>query len=469
MICARSIALLACWVIFSFNANSQVANGEGYTPMEGVVIPKTPISQPQTVTPEDRKVFDSSSNDQKNIAFKRQCQPCTIAIANFRGENFRGEDNVPQKIIQIVAADLERSGQFRSVPAGMVIDEVRQPDFEPIRQKTADSLLTGSVSRMADGRFDVRFRLWDSVKGESIIAQSYVVVPADLRRVSHLIADVVYEKLTGDKGIFSTRIAYITKQGPKHMLWVADADGENSQAALTSPEPIISPSWSPNGNELAYVSFESRKPVVWVHDIASGKRRILANFKGSNSAPAWSPDGEKLAVVLSKDDDNSQIYIVNKNGGESQRLMVSQSIDTEPIFSADGNFIYFVSDRSGSPQIYRIPTIGGNAQRITFVGNFNISPSISPDGKWLSYISRVAGAYKLHVMDLSNNKVMALTDSYADKRPTFAPNGKNILYSTESLGSEVLMTTTLDGKTRSRLVPQASKIQEPSWGPFFNP
>lgn len=165
----------------------------------------------------------------------------------------------------------------------------------------------------------------------------------------------------------------------------------------------------------------------------------------------------------------SQIYIIGKNGGEPERLMVSQSIDTEPVFSSDGNFIYFVSDRSGSPQIYRISVFGGKAQRITFVGNFNISPSISPDGKWLAYISRVDGAYKLHVMDLSNDKVTALTDSYADKKPTFAPNGKIILYSTESVMSEVLMTTTLDGKTRSQLVNQGSRKREPSWGPFLNP
>ena len=442
-----AISLLSC--LIAQDAFAQVSFVEGLSPLEGIS-----SAEVKALTSESRQSFD----------FKGKCQPCTVALANFRGE-----DNSPQKITQIVSADLERSGQFRSTPAGMVMDENGRPDFEPIRQKPADALLTGSISRMADGRFDVRFRLWDAVKGEEMGGESYVFFPADLRLVSHRIADTVYKKLTGDKGIFSTRIAYITNQGLKNFLWIADADGENPQAALTSLEPIISPRWSPTGNELAYVSFESRKPVVFVHDISTGKRRMLANFKGSNSAPAWSPDGEKLAVVLSKDEDNSQIYIIGKNGGVPERLMVSQSIDTEPVFSADGNLIYFVSDRSGSPQIYRIPTNGGNAQRITFVGNFNISPSISPDGKWLAYISRVAGAYKLHVMDLSNDKVTALTDSYADKRPTFAPNGKNILYSTESLGSEVLMTTTLDGKTRSRLVPQASKVQEPSWGPFLNP
>ena len=386
-----------------------------------------------------------------------------IAIANFRGE-----DNAPQKITQIVSADLERSGQFRSTPAGMVMDEVSRPDFEPIRQKPADALLTGSISRMADGRFDVRFRLWDTVKGQDMGGQSYVVVPADLRLVSHRIADQVYEKLTGDKGIFSTRIAYITKQGPKHLLWVADADGENPQAALTSQEPIISPSWSPSVNELAYVSFESRKPVVFVHDIASGKRRVLANFKGSNSAPAWSPDGKSLAITLSRDG-GSQLFLINAKGGEPKRLTQSSGIDTEPVFSSDGSAIYFVSDRGGSPQIYRTPATGGPVQRVTFNGSYNISPSLSPDGRWLAFISRVGSAYKLHVMDLINDKVVPLTDTNADERPTFAPNGKLIMYSTQSQGREALMTTTLDGKIRARLAGQTSNIREPHWGPFLNP
>ena len=385
-----------------------------------------------------------------------------IAIANFRGE-----DNSPQKITQIVSADLERSGQFRSTPAGMVIDEVTRPDFDPIRQKPADALLTGSVSKMADGRFDVRFRLWDTVKGQDMGGQSYVVVPADLRLVSHRIADQVYEKLTGDKGIFSTRIAYITKQEPKHLLWVADADGENPQAALTSQEPIISPSWSPSGNELAYVSFELRKPVVYVHDIASGKRRVLANFKGSNSAPAWSPDGKNLAITLSRDG-GSQLFLINAKGGEPKRLTQSPGIDTEPVFSADGSAIYFVSDRGGSPQIYRTPATGGPVQRVTFAGNYNISPTLSPDGRWLAFISRVGSAYKLHLMDLINDKVVPLTDTTADERPSFAPNGKLIMYSTQFQGKEALMTTTLDGKIRARLAGQTSNMREPHWGPFLN-
>ena len=203
---------------------------------------------------------------------------------------FRGEDAAPQKIAAIVQADLERSGQFRAVDAaGGALDELSRPDVTLWRQKGADSLVTGSVARLADGRYDVRFRLWDVVRGQDLGGQSYAVTQGDLRLAAHRIADFVYEKLTGDKGAFSTRIAYVTKNAQRYQLWVADADGENAQSALASPEPIISPAWSPNGNQLAYVSFESRKPVVYSHDVASGKRRLIANFKGSNSAPAWSP------------------------------------------------------------------------------------------------------------------------------------------------------------------------------------
>lgn len=385
-----------------------------------------------------------------------------IAIAPFRGD-----DVSPQKIGAIVQADLERSGQFRLIDAsGSGLDENARPDMSPWRQKGADSLAAGSVTRLADGRYDVRFRLWDAVRGQDLGGQSYAVTAGDLRLAAHRIADFIYEKLTGDKGAFSTRIAYVTKAGQRYSLWVADADGENAQAALTSPEPIISPAWSPNGAQLAYVSFESRKPVVYVHDIASGRRRLVANFRGSNSAPAWSPDGRTLAVTLSRDG-VSQIYGLDAAaGGEPRRLSQSSSIDTEPVYAPDGKSIYFVSDRGGSPQIYRMPATGGAADRVTFTGTYNISPSISQDGRWLAYISRVSGAFKLHVMELASGNAIPITETSADESPSFAPNGRLIIYATKQQDREALMTTTLDGKLKARLAGQGGDIREPDWGPF---
>lgn len=379
---------------------------------------------------------------------------------------FRGEDSSPQRIASIVQADLERSGQFRGLASNRSLDENDRPDISAIRQLGADALLTGSVSRLADGRYEVRIRLWDTVRSQDLGAMSYMVVASDLRLVAHRISDFVYEKLTGERGIFSTRIAYVTKAGGRYNLWVADSDGENAQSALASPEPIISPSWSPTGAQLAYVSFEARKPVVYVHDVFSGKRRLVANFRGSNSAPSWSPDGKTLALTLSREG-GSQLFLIDANGGEPRRLTQSAGIDTEPVFSPDGTAIYFVSDRGGSPQIYRMPAQGGPANRVTFNGSYNISPALSPDGRWMAYISRVGGAFKLHVMDLNSGNATAITDTSKDERPSFAANSRLIVYATQMEGREALSTTTLDGRIKARLSGQSGDIREPHWGPYF--
>jgi TolB protein len=430
--------------------------------------------------PDLSRTLSSSLLARRGLVAAMAASPLVPALAQFRVEvsgvgltqlpialaPFKGQDASPQKISTIVQADLERSGQFRGVDAsGQSLDESSRPDLTLWRQRTADSLVVGSVNRLADGRYDVRFRLWDVVRGQDLGGQSYTVPQGDLRLASHRIADYVYEKLTGEKGIFSTRIAYVTKNGGRYNLWVADADGENSQAALASPEPIISPVWSSNGGQLAYVSFESRKPVVYVHSVSSGQRRLLANFRGSNSAPAWAPDGASLAVTLSRDG-GSQLYTIPAAGGEPRRLTQSNSIDTEPVFSADGGTIYFVSDRGGAPQIYKMGNGGGTPTRVTFSGTYNISPSISGDGRWLAYISRVGGAFKLHVMELATGNVTAITETSADENPSFAPNSKLIVYATQLQGREALMTTTLDGKIKARLAGQAGDIREPDWGPF---
>lgn len=378
---------------------------------------------------------------------------------------FRGEELSPQKPSLIITADLERSGLFRSTQLAQNLDELSRPEISEFRQKNVDALIVGSVDKLADGKFDVRFRLWDVVRGVDLGSVGFTVMPSDLRLVSHKIADYAFEKLTGEKGIFSTRIAYVTKNSNKYSLWVADADGENAQAALTSPEPIISPSWSPSGKELAYVSFELRKPVVYVHDVSTGMRRIIANFKGSNSAPTWSPDGKTIAVTLSRDG-GSQLFLLDANGGTPKRLTESSSIDTEPMYSPDGSYIYFVSDRGGLPQIYKISSKGGLVERVTYTGSYNISPSISADGKLMAYISRISGEFKLHVMDLQNERVSSITSTGSDERPSFAPSGKYIIYATRVNGKEALLTTSIDGKISSILQGKSGDLREPNWGPF---
>jgi TolB protein len=372
-----------------------------------------------------------------------------------------------QKPSAIVGTDLTRSGQFKLTPvAGAASDESAKPDAAAWRQAGAEYVLLGSVSKLADGRLDVRYRLWDAIRSQELLSDSVQGTEREHRMMSHRISDAVYEKLTGVRGAFATRIAYVTKSPRLHQLWVADADGENALTPLDSKEPIISPAWSPSGTQLAYVSFEQKKPVVYVQEIITGVRRVVANFKGSNSAPAWAPDGKSLVVTLSRDG-NSQLYRLDVAGGSPVRLSRSDGIDTEAVFSSDGAQIYFVSDRGGSPQIYSMPAAGGPTNRVTYAGTYNISPSLSPDGRWMAYISRINGQFKLHVMDLGTGVTTAITDTTADESPSFSPNGRLLLYATRIQGREVLMTTTLDGQVKARLSADHGAIREPDWGPYM--
>jgi TolB protein len=383
---------------------------------------------------------------------------------------FAGEQVLPQNISDIVEADLQRSGRFRMLFAGNVDPlptEVAQVNFDDWKSRSADALVIGSVVRLADGRFEARFRLLDVPKQTQIGGVAFTLNAQQVRITAHRIADMIYEKLTGDRGVFSTRIAYVVKQGHRFELQIADADGAGAQTALASREPIISPAWSPDGTKLAYVSFENKKPVVYVHSLVSGRRQVVANFKGSNSAPAWSVDGSQLAVVLSKDG-GSQIYLIGPDGSNPRRITHSGAIDTEPFFAPDGQSIYFTSDRGGSPQIYRMGLTGGDATRVTFSGNYNVSPRVSPDGKTLIYIARESGRFQLKSLDLASGQAQSLTDGQHDESPSIAPNGKMILYATQINNRGSLAAVSIDGRVKQRLSVQAADVREPAWGPFFN-
>ncbi len=382
---------------------------------------------------------------------------------------FAGEQVLPQNISDIVEADLQRSGRFRLLFSGNVDPlplEVAQVNFDDWKSRSADALVIGSVARLADGRFEARFRLLDVPKQTQIAGVAFTLTAQQVRATAHRIADMVYEKLTGDRGVFSTRIAYVVKQGHRYELQIADADGAGAQTALASREPIISPAWSPDGTRLAYVSFENKKPVVYVHSLVSGRRHVVANFKGSNSAPAWAVDGKQLAVVLSKDG-GSQIYLIGADGSNPRRITEAGSINTEPFFSPDGQWIYFTSDRGGSPQIYRMSASGGETTRVTFDGNYNVSPRISGDGKTLVFIARSGGRFQLKSIDLASGQAQALTDGQRDESPSFAPNGKMILYATQVGSRGSLAAVSIDGRVKQRLSVQAADVREPAWGPFF--
>src|SRR3970040_989074 len=350
-------------------------------------------------------------------------QRIPIAVAPLAGEGAL-LDASGVGISAIVRADLERSGLCRGLEVPRLVPqptEASSVNYAEWRSRLADALVLGSVAARPDGRFEVRFRLYDVLRQSALGGVAYTLTREQVRTTAHRIADYVYEKLTGEKGVFSTRIAYVVKRGERYELQVADADGANEQAMLVSGEPIISAAWAPDGRRLAYVSFQNKKPIVYVQDIEVPKQQIVANFKGSNSAPAWSPGGKRLALAA--------------HGG-------------------------------GSPQIYRMSTRGGEAQRITFEGGYNVSPRVSPDGRILAYIARNGRKFQEALLELATRQVQVLTDSDLDESPSFAPNGRLILLATIVAGRGVLTAVSADGRVKQRLTVTVGDVREPAWGPL---
>lgn len=366
---------------------------------------------------------------------------------------------------QVVANDLGRSGYFKLVdPQGAASPAEPQSLPLPVwKGRGADAVVMGQVVPVANGKVEVRFWLFDAVRQTQLTALAYTTTPAGLRAVAHKIADAVHEKLLGEPGSYSGRIAYILKKAGRYELQVADADSQNAITITASPEPLISPAWSPDGQKLAYVSFEDKKPVVYVQSLADGGRRAVARFRGSNSAPAWSPDGGRLAVTLSKDE-TSQIYLLDLASGSTTRFTRGGALDTEPVFSPDGRWLYFTSDRGGTPQIYKASLASGEASRVTFEGGYNVSPALSPDGKTLAFVHRRDGRFHVAAMDLGSGQTQVLTDTTFDESPSFAANGRMILYATLVNGRGVLATVSVDGRVRQRLS-QSGDLREPAWGP----
>lgn len=381
---------------------------------------------------------------------------------------FAAEAGVNGGITPIVRNDLMRSGAFKVLEPGAAANAPTSPaeiDYPAWQGAGAMSVTVGRVS-VNGGQLSVEFNLMDAAQKKRLTGGTLTVPASDSRAAAHRIADMIYEAITGERGVFSTQIAYVLRTGRTYQLQVADADGAGAQTLLRSAEPIISPAWSPDGGKLAYVSFETRKPVVYVHVLATGARYAVAAFKGSNSAPAWSADGSRLAVVLTRDG-TSQIYSVPVAGGEASRLSQSQAIDTEPSYSPDGSRILFTSDRAGGPQIYNMSAGGGGASRVTFEGNYNVSPNFAPDGKSFTFVRREGGRYRVMVHDFASGQANAVTDTSHDESPSFAPNGKMILYASEQGGRGVLYTVSRDGLTKTRLTTPGGDVQEPAWGPFL--
>jgi TolB protein len=384
---------------------------------------------------------------------------------------FKDESKLPTSVTDIIRQDLARSGYFKNTENGNASEsDEGTPNYKSWAARGADALAVGSVVQTSAGQFEIRYKLFDIRKSESLGGLNINSSADNLRAAAHKIADDIILKLLGERGIFSTRLSYVIKEGKRYRLVISDADGQNIRSAMNSGEPIISPSWSPDGKKVAYVSFEDRKPVIYVHELATGRRIALSNQKGNNSAPAWSPDGKKLAISLSKDG-NTQIYSINADGTGLQRLTRGYTIDTEPQYSADGRYIYFTSDRGGNPQIYRMSAEGEQVEggkRITFKQGFVTSPRISPDGKYLAFIANIGGAFRLYILNLATGDAQALTDGTSDESPSFAANGRYVLYSTKVGGKRVLAAVSVDGNSKQVLSIPGSDVRQPSWGPFMD-
>jgi TolB protein len=380
---------------------------------------------------------------------------------------FGGESKLAQTINEVIAGDLQRTGLFRLVDsAGKSPHELAEVNYPDWQVRGADALAIGTVALQTNGRIEARFRLLDVVKHIELAGQSVAADDKQVRAVGHRVADLIYEKLTGDKGVFSTRIAYVNRQGQKFRLMVADSDGYNEQTVLAQNEPIISPAWSPDGSHLAYVSFEAGHAAIYMQSLYINQRVLLANFRGSNSAPTWSPDGKQLAIVLTREG-SSQIYLIRPDGSGIHRITFSGTIDTEPNFSPDGQSLLFTSDRGGSAQIYRMPVEGGAAQRMTFGEGNNYSPRYSPDGKGFVYTHFNNGKFYIAAQDFQSGQVEILSAGGWEKKPSYAPNGKLILFASEARGRGILATVSSDGRVQQHMFTQSGDAREPVWGPHL--
>ncbi len=393
-----------------------------------------------------------------------------IAIVPFDSEGVEA----PIDISAIIQNNLANSGRFEPLPKRDLIAEPHEKaeiNFKDWRLLRAEGLLVGKVNSVDGENYNVQFQLFDVYKSQQLAGMRYQVTKGGLRRLAHQISDQVYQALTGDIGVFSTRLAFVSVAenadgSNRYVLRVSDSDGANPRTVLQSKQPILSPSWSPDGERLTYVSFENGKSEVFVQEIRSGRRNSVAAFKGINSAPSWSPDGEKLALTLSKSG-NPEIYILELASANLSRVTHnSQAIDTEAVWMPNGKEILFTSDRGGRPQIYKVSTDGGRAQRITFEGRYNASPDISPDGRTLTMVHGFKGKYYIAVQDLQTGTLQVLTETGRDESPSFAPNGRTILYATEQRGRALLAAVSVDGQIHQRLGESGTAVREPAWSPL---
>ncbi|WP_310198315.1 Tol-Pal system beta propeller repeat protein TolB [Pseudomonas hunanensis] len=412
--------------------------------------------------------------EEKNILVTSGSDRATpIAVVPF---GLQGGSVLPEDMADIIGNDLRNSGYYSPIPRQNMISQPSQASeviFRDWKALGAQYVMVGSIVP-SGGRLQVQYALFNVATEQQVLTGSVAGTVDQLRDMSHYIADQSFEKLTGIKGAFSTRMLYVTAErfsanNTRYTLQRSDYDGARAVTLLQSREPILSPRFAPDGKRIAYVSFEQRRPRIFVQHIDTGRREQITNFEGLNGAPAWSPDGSRLAFVLSKDG-NPDIYVMNMGSRQISRVTAGPGINTEPFWGKDGNTLYFTSDRGGKPQIYKTSVSGGSAERVTFVGNYNANPKLSADEKTLVMIHRQQGFtnFKVAAQDLQRGSVKILSETSLDESPTVAPNGTMLIYATRQQGRGVLMLVSLNGRVRLPLPTAQGEVREPSWSPYLN-
>lgn len=389
-----------------------------------------------------------------------------IAIVPFAQPGLQGDN-----LGAIVSADLARSGRFSPLPVGQMPERPAPPDtvnFQAWQTAGQDHVAIGRVIPGSGGQFEVEFFLFDAIRGNLLASDRISFAAPEARHTAHRIADLIYKLLTGERGVFNTRVAYVTVGGSgknrEYHLHIADTDGRDPQSVISSPEPIMSPAWSPDGKRIAYVSFENKTSAIFVQTLATGERQKVSEAPGINGAPAWAPDGSRLALTLSKDG-SPDIYVLDLGSQALRRVTNDISIDTEPHWSPDGRSLVFTSDRGGKPQLYLVPPGGGQPERLTFEGDYNARGVFSPDGRSIAMVHGNGGDYRIALMDLASRSLRVLTKGRLDESPGFAPNGSMILYTHKDGGVDRLAAVSVDGKIHQSLSIQGGRVREPAWSP----
>ena len=396
-------------------------------------------------------------------------QPIPIAITDFVGEVEQGRG-----ISQVVAADLRRSGLFAPIDQKAFVETIQNPDLAPRFQDwrviNAQGLVTGRVTRQGDGRLKVEFRLWDVFAGQQLLGQQYFTQPENWRRVAHIIADAIYERLTGEKGYFDTRIVFVDESGPKERrikrLAIMDQDGANVSYLTRGDELVLTPRFSPTSQEITYMSYGRGEPRVFLLNIETGQREVVGNFPGMSFAPRFSPDGQKVILSLQQGG-NSNIFVMDLRSKATTRLTDTSAIDTSPCYSPDGRQICFESDRGGSSQIYVMNADGSGAKRISFGNARYNTPVWSPRGDVIAFTRQAEGKFAIGVMRPDGSGERVLTEGYHNEGPTFAPNGRVIMFFRDppGAGGPGLFTVDVSGYNELR-EPTPSYASDPAWSPL---